>query len=79
MTTTCNEAIDQKQIVKLIDNWVGAIRSKDVEARLSNYSKNVSLFDVMEPLQYFGFDAVRKRAAEWFSTLMAHSALTCTT
>jgi ketosteroid isomerase-like protein len=68
MTTASNEVIDQAQIVKLIDHWVDAIRSKDVDARLSNYSKNVSLFDVIEPMQYFGFDAVRKRAAEWFST-----------
>ncbi len=68
MATARSEGIDQKQIVKLIDNWVGAIRSKDVEARLSNYSKNISLFDVIEPMQYFGLDAVRKRAAEWFST-----------
>ena len=67
MTTTSSEAIDQAQIVKLIDNWASAIRSKDVEEILSNYSKNVSLFDVIEPLQYFGFDAVRKRATEWFS------------
>ncbi len=68
MTSASGEAIDQAHIVKLINNWAKAIRSKDVEARLANYSKNVSLFDVIEPLQYFGVDAVKERAAEWFST-----------
>ena len=68
MTAVTSEAIDQTQIVHLIDKWVTAVRSKNVEARMSNYSKNVSLFDVIEPLEYCGFDAVKKRAAEWFST-----------
>ncbi|HEY4359568.1 MAG TPA: nuclear transport factor 2 family protein [Bryobacteraceae bacterium] len=68
MTITSNEAVDQVQIVRLIDNWAAAIRSKDLAARMSNYSKNVSLFDVVDPLQYFGFEAIRKRAEEWFST-----------
>ena len=68
MITASNEAIDQAQISKLIDHWADAVRSKDVEASLSNYSKNVSLFDVIEPLHCFGIDAVRKRAAEWYSS-----------
>jgi ketosteroid isomerase-like protein len=68
MTIASNEAVDQAQIVKLIEHWAGAIRARDVDARLSNYSKNVSLFDVIGPLQSLGFAAVRQRAEEWFST-----------
>jgi ketosteroid isomerase-like protein len=45
-----------------------ANRSKDVEARTSNYSKNVRVFDVVDPLEYFGLDAVKARAANWFWT-----------
>jgi uncharacterized protein (TIGR02246 family) len=68
MTTAHSPALDQAQIVKLTDHWANAIRDKDVDAALSHYSKNVILFDVVTPLQYFGFDAVRKRVEEWFST-----------
>jgi uncharacterized protein (TIGR02246 family) len=68
MITAINPAIDQAQIVKLMDRWANAIRAKDVEARTENYSKNVALFDVIEPLECFGVDAVRRRAAEWFSS-----------
>ena len=68
MITANNPAIDQAQIVKLIDHWATAIRARDLDACMSNYAPNVQLFDVVEPLEYFGSDAVRKRAAEWFST-----------
>jgi uncharacterized protein (TIGR02246 family) len=68
MTTAISPALDQAQIVKLIDNWADANRRRDIDARMSNYSKNVSMFDVVEPLQYLGWDAVRNRAAEWFAT-----------
>jgi uncharacterized protein (TIGR02246 family) len=68
MTLATNTTIDQAQIVKLIDRWANANRSKDVEARISNYSKNVRVFDVVEPMEYFGLDAVRERASDWFST-----------
>ena len=68
MTTANSSAVDQAQIVKLIDHWVSAVRNKDVEASLSNYAKNVTLFDIVEPLQYFGLDAVKRRLAEWLST-----------
>lgn len=68
MTTANSSAVDQAQIVKLIDHWVDAIRNRDAEASLSNYAKNVTLFDVVEPLQYFGLDAVRRRLTEWLST-----------
>src|SRR5579863_6302522 len=68
MTGLNSSAIDQTQIVKLIDHWANAVRAKDVDARVSNYSKNVKVFDVLEPLEYLGIDALRQRAEEWFSS-----------
>lgn len=35
---------------------------------MSHYSPNVSVFDVVEPLQYTGLNAVRRRTEEWFSS-----------
>jgi uncharacterized protein (TIGR02246 family) len=68
MITANNPAIDQRRIMQLLDNWTTAIRSKDIDACMCKYAPNVQLFDVGEPLEYFGADAVRKRATEWFST-----------
>jgi ketosteroid isomerase-like protein len=67
MITATNPAVDQIQIMKLVDNWANAIRTKDLNARMVNYAPNIQLFDVVEPLEYFGANAVRKRASEWFS------------
>src|SRR6202035_4030437 len=52
----------------LLENWASAIRAKDIDARMSNYAPNVSLFDVVGPLEHFGKEAIRQRAIEWFST-----------
>jgi uncharacterized protein (TIGR02246 family) len=68
MITATNPAIDQAQLLKLLENWASAIRAKDIDARMSNYAPNVSLFDVVGPLEHFGRDSIRQRAAEWFST-----------
>ncbi len=68
MLTAAPSAMDQAEIVRLMGHWTSAIHAKDVDAIMSGYSKNVSLFDVVEPLQYFGLDAVRARVAEWFSS-----------
>ena len=69
MITAVNPAIDQRQIMKLLDGWANAIRCKNINACMLNYAPNVHLFDVVGPLEYFGSDAVRERTMEWFSTL----------
>jgi len=68
MITATNPAVDQAQIVKLFDHWAAAIRAKNVDARMSNYAPNVHVFDVLEPLQHVGSNAVRQRAEDWFSS-----------
>jgi uncharacterized protein (TIGR02246 family) len=68
MTTANSPAIDQAQITKLLDHRTNAIRARDVDASLSNYSKNVMMFDIVTPLEHFGLDAVRERLYRWFST-----------
>jgi len=66
--TASNPAIDQAHIVKLNEHWANAIRTRDLGALMETYSKNVMLFDVIEPLEYQGIDAVSRRAEEWFSS-----------
>ncbi len=62
--TTTNEAV----IRGLIDDWAKALRAGDVHALVSNYAPDVVSFDVVNPLQRKGVDAVRKRAEEWISS-----------
>jgi uncharacterized protein (TIGR02246 family) len=62
--TTTNEA----EIRGLIDDWVKALRARDIDALVLNYAPDVVSFDVVNPLQRKGRDAVRKRADEWISS-----------
>ncbi|HLJ59276.1 MAG TPA: SgcJ/EcaC family oxidoreductase [bacterium] len=53
---------------RLIEDRVKAIRAKDVNALVSRCAPDVVSFDVVNPLQYTGADAIRKRADAWFSS-----------
>jgi ketosteroid isomerase-like protein len=55
-------------IRKLIEKQIRAVRDKDINQALDNYDINVLSFDVVDPLQFIGIDAIRKRLEEWFST-----------
>jgi uncharacterized protein (TIGR02246 family) len=68
MTTENSKATDETQIRALIDDWAKALRAKDINALLSNYAPDVLAFDLINPLQYLGSDALRKRVDEWFSS-----------
>jgi uncharacterized protein (TIGR02246 family) len=54
------------QIRRLIDDRIKAVRRKDVDALVSHYAPDVLSFDVVNPLQSTGSDAIRKRLEEWF-------------
>jgi ketosteroid isomerase-like protein len=62
-THTANEA----QIRRLIEDRGKAVLAKDIIKSMHSYESNVLMFDVVNPLQYKGSNAVRKRAEEWFS------------
>ena len=65
---TENKAVDEVQIRGLIENKIKAVRAKDVDGATSDYAPDVLSFDVVNPLRYFGADAIRKRLEEWFSS-----------
>jgi uncharacterized protein (TIGR02246 family) len=56
------------QIRRLVDDRIEAVRRKDVDALVSHYAPDVRSFDVVNPLQSTGSDALRKRLEEWFSS-----------
>ena len=68
MTTASSKATDEAQIRKLIDDRVKAVRARDIDGAMSNISPDIVSFDVVNPLQHVGSDALRKRAEEWFSS-----------
>ncbi len=59
---------DEAQIRGLIENRIKAVRTKNIEGATLSYAPNVLSFDVVNPLRYFGAEAIRKRLGEWFSS-----------
>lgn len=59
---------NESSIRKLMNDRVEAIRSKDINRLMSNHAPDVLSFDLLNPLQYAGMDALRKRAQEWLSS-----------
>ncbi len=55
-------------IRKLIDTQIRAVREKNIDRALYNFDKDVLSFDVVDPLEFIGIDAIRKRLEEWFSS-----------
>ena len=51
---------DEIQIRDLIDGWADAVRAKDVDRIMSQYSPDVLAFDAISQLQFKGVDAYRK-------------------
>jgi uncharacterized protein (TIGR02246 family) len=56
------------QIRSLIEAWTEALRAKDVAGRTAHYADDVLIFDVINPVQHAGLDALKQRLAQWFST-----------
>ncbi len=52
----------------LIDERTNAIRLKDIKRLMQDYAPHVLPFDVVDPLQYPGIDAIKKRMEEWFAS-----------
>jgi uncharacterized protein (TIGR02246 family) len=68
MAAKNSKATDQARIRQLLDNWVEALRSKDVGAVMSHYAPDIVAFDLAPPLQYTGADLYRKNWEAWFPT-----------
>jgi len=59
---------EESQIRVLIDDRVKAVRAKDAVALVANHAPEVVTFDVVNPLQNIGADAVKQRAEQWFAS-----------
>lgn len=66
--TAEDKAIDEAQIRALVEDKSKAVRAKDIDGATAIYAPDVLSFDVINPLQYIGAGAIRKRLGEWFSS-----------
>jgi uncharacterized protein (TIGR02246 family) len=66
--TDNNPAADEDQIRALIDVRVKAVRAKDINGAMSSSASDILSFDVINPLQFVGLDALRKRLEGWFTS-----------
>ncbi len=60
MTTENNKTNDEAQVRQLMENWVKAFRSYDIDGIMSLYAPDIVSFDIMPPLQHAGAEAYRK-------------------
>lgn len=68
MPTGNSGAGNETLIRTLMDDWVKAVRAKDVNGVMSNYAPDILLFDLAPPLFYRGADVYRKSWEEWFAS-----------
>ena len=66
--TEKNSAADERSIRGIIEERVAAIGEKDVDKLLTHHAPDVLSFDVLDPLQNAGSDAIRRRAERWLSS-----------
>ncbi len=68
MATRHGRTTEETEIRQLMDDWMRAVRAKDVNGVISHYAPDILSFDLAPPLRYQGADALRKSLAEWFLT-----------
>ena len=59
----------ENEIKQVIEKRVSAIKDRNVEMEIANYSKDLISYDVVGQLKYKGVDAIKNRFIEWLSTL----------
>jgi uncharacterized protein (TIGR02246 family) len=69
MTAQQSKASAEAQIRQLIDQWVKALRAKDLNTLMSYYAPDILTFDIVPPLHYQGVDMSRKNFEVWFASV----------
>jgi uncharacterized protein (TIGR02246 family) len=68
MATELRRTSPEIEIRQMIEGWAAAIRAKDARGRMDGYASDAVVFDVVDPLQYVGTDAIGRRAEQWFAS-----------
>lgn len=61
---------NEKSVIHdIITSRVSGVKSKDIHKATQNYSDNVILYDVVDPLECHGIQSVKNRLQQWLATL----------
>ena len=69
MNTATSKTSEEALIRQVMDNWVTALKAKDIDRMMSNYTPDVLVFGVTPPLQYDGATEYRKKWEEMFNSM----------
>jgi len=69
MGTATERGREETQIRALADKWVDALRAKDIDRMMSNYSPDILVFGISAPLQYRGAKEYRKKWELMFDSI----------
>jgi ketosteroid isomerase-like protein len=64
--TTPRHAAAEAEIRNLVKARIDAVNNKDVDALVAHHAPSILAYDLVEPLQYVGLDALRQRVKQWF-------------
>jgi uncharacterized protein (TIGR02246 family) len=59
---------NEAQIRALMDEWIEAVRARDLDKLMALYAPDVLIFDMMPPLHFVGAARHREHYAGWFSS-----------
>jgi ketosteroid isomerase-like protein len=66
MSTMVTPSDTEAEIRGIMAARIAAVNAKDPDALVAHHAPDVIAYDLLEPLQYCGVDAVRQRARQWF-------------
>lgn len=64
--TTPSHAAAEAEIRDQLKSRAEAVKARDVDAMMAHHAPSVLAFDLVEPLQYVGLEALRGRLNQWF-------------
>lgn len=67
------KATAEAEIRTLLDNWLKAVRARDIEGIVSHYAADILAFDAIAQLQFKGLDAYKKHWEACFAMCPAGS------
>ena len=59
----------EEKIRQMIDEWISAVKERDVDRLMTLYAPDVVVYDVPPPLQQKGADAHRQNFEKWFAAM----------
>jgi PhnB protein len=68
MASDTSEPDAETQICERIDDWLNALRAKDIDRVMAHYASAILVCDLAPPLRRSGMQALRQFLEDWFPT-----------